>query len=159
MKRILTLLILVLLTVSLVGCGAAQTQTPKQEEAKPQTAEEVVNALKAKGLSIDNIIVYTAETDPNSLLGRPNQYTSKVKFADTNLEQTDTAEPTGGTIEFFTSNEGAKARKEYIDNFGKSMPMLVEYSYINNGVLLRLDKELTPDQASNYEKAFAELKI
>lgn len=81
--------------------------------------------------------VTTTENDKNQLLGRPNQYTSKVTF-------------TNGSIEVFANKEDATNRKEYIDNIGKKMPLVAEYNYVNDtGALLRLDKKLNPDEAKN----------
>ena len=48
--------------------------------AKLETAEDYANALKDAGLPIWKIEVWTAETDPNEKLGRPNEYTSKIDF-------------------------------------------------------------------------------
>lgn len=158
MKKIMFLLSALLL-ITLIGCGTNQVSNTEQKEIKLKTAEEVVNALKEKGLPIGNIVVLTTKTDSNGLLGRPNQYIGKVDFADTTIKQSDINEPEGGSIEFFKSNANAKARKDYIDSFGKESPMFIEYSYINGTALLRLNSELTPEQASEYEKVFSQLKI
>ncbi len=167
MKRLSIIALSLLMILTVAGCGSTQTQTQSgaptdQKQAgtvKLKTAEEISTALKAKGLPVGKVIVYTAETDTNKLLGRPNQYTSKVNFADTSLEQLDPNNPNGGSVEFFTSASDARTRKDYIDNIGKQSPMFVEYSYINGTALLRLSKDLTKDQAAQYEKAFKELKI
>jgi len=168
MKKIMYLLVAWLM-VALLGCGAATTtkESPapaqkQQEQVKLKTAEEISTALKAKGLPIGTVIVYTAETDTNKLLGRPNQYVSKVKFTDTSLKQSDanSLEDGAGSVEFFTNAGDVKARKDYIDNIGKKMgPLFIEYSYINGDALLRINKVFTPDQAAQYEKVFKELKI
>jgi hypothetical protein len=125
---------------SLAGCGGSATSK------KALDAEEYGSKLKEAGLSIENIEVSTAENDENKLLGRPNQYTSKINF-------------TNGSIEVFANKEDAKNRKEYIDSIGKKMPLVAEYSYINDtGVLLRIDKKITPDDAKKYEEAFMKIK-
>ncbi|WP_238918525.1 hypothetical protein [Clostridium sp. YIM B02555] len=137
MKKILSILLCSLMMFVLIGCGGS---------AKKLTAEEYGNKLKESGVAIENVEVTTAENDKNQLLGRPNQYTSKINF-------------TNGSIEVFANKEDAKNRKEYIDGIGKKMPLVAEYSYINDaGVLLRLDKKLTPDDAKKYEDTFMKIK-
>ncbi|ABR33847.1 MULTISPECIES: hypothetical protein [Clostridium] len=137
MKKILSILLCSLLLFTIVGCGSS---------AKKYTAEEYGNKLKDAGVTIENMEVTTTENDKNQLLGRPNQYTSKVTF-------------TNGSIEVFANKEDATNRKEYIDNIGKKMPLVAEYNYVNDtGALLRLDKKLNPDEAKKYEDAFMKIK-
>lgn len=119
------------------------------------TAEEIGNRLIEYGLPLENMLVYTAETDPNEMLGRPNGYISKVDIADTRIEQI--SSPTGISIEVFKTPEDAEARKRYIDSIGEIFQFLSEYSYINDSVLLRVTKSLTPEQAEEYEKALNEI--
>lgn len=138
-----------------------------QEEvkaAKPKTAEEVTNALAVKIPSIKLTKIFTAEDDPNKLLGRPNGYTSKTAFTDTRIPVEGEVEITkendtmrGGGVEVFADEAAAIARKEYIQSFGKATPMLTEYDYVVGGVLLRVSKQLTPDQAEEYETALGEV--
>lgn len=128
------------------------------------TAEEVVNKLKDEVSNIGRVVVYNEETDLNNLLGRPNQYTSKATFEDTRLEQTnldneylseeERNEPTGGTVEVFENKEDAEARKNYIESLSNSFSFLVQYIYLKDNVLLRVEGDLTPTQAEEYEKAF-----
>ena len=49
------------------------------------TEDAIVDALSASDLPITNLEVFDAETDPNSLLGRPGQYTVKVSWEDGRL--------------------------------------------------------------------------
>jgi hypothetical protein len=44
--------------------------------SRPDNATEVVQALENEGMPIGESKTYTAENDPNELLGRPSQYTS-----------------------------------------------------------------------------------
>lgn len=135
--------------------------------SKELTAEEIANKLKEKISSVGKIVVYTEETDLNKLLGRPNQYTSKATFEDTRLEQVNADneflseeernEPTGGTIEVFSNKDDMESRKEYTESLSASMPMLNQYIYAEGNALLRLDNDLTPTQAQEYEQAFKEI--
>lgn len=137
MKKLISILLCSLMMFVIVGCGSS---------AKKFTAEEYGTKLKEAGLAIENVEVTTAENDKNELLGRPNQYTSKINFDN-------------GSIEVFENKKDAEARKEYIDSIGKKMPLVAEYSYINEvGTLLRIDKKVTPDDAKKYEEAFMKIK-
>lgn len=160
MKKIKIAILIVILAVSII------TLTGCQNEAKKYTAEEVYEKLKEKNQNIGRVVVYSEETDINELLGRPNQYTSKVTFEDLRVPQTnknldpeyfsqeEINEPQGGTIEVFESEEDMKKRKEYVEAVTSSMSVFVEYSYSDGVYLLRLDKSLTPAQAKEYEDLF-----
>ena len=80
---------------------------PEATVDEPPNAEAVVERLQAAGLTIGKVIVYTEETDPNDLLGRPGQYTSKAAFTDTRVDESDlVATPKwdvarGGSVEVF----------------------------------------------------------
>lgn len=52
----------------------APRPTPKQN----LTAADVLNAFKEAKLPIEDDIIFTGETDPNKLLGRPHQSTGKA---------------------------------------------------------------------------------
>src|SRR6266480_581810 len=59
------------------------TPTPVPQAAHTgQSADQILQGLKAKGLPIGAVTTYTAASDPNHLLGRPGQYTDKVSFKD-----------------------------------------------------------------------------
>lgn len=150
-KSVVMVLIVLMLALTLSACGGQ-----KKEEL---TAEQVVAQLKEKGAPIGEFVVYDAETDPNELLGRPDQYTGKVNFEDTNVEQMDpeiSDDLLGGSVEVFNAQKEAKARKAYIDAFSGA-PFMAEYSYISGNILLRLDKSLTPEQAAEYRKLLEEI--
>jgi len=149
---------LLLIVVSLAACGGS-TPTP----AGALDANGVVAALKAAGLSIGQVKVYDASSDPNSLLGRPGQYTSKVAFTDANVATSDATDPfdltNGGSVEVFASRGDATKRKDYIATVTAGLPVLTEYDYLDRSgtVLLRLGHTLTPDQATAYQQALATL--
>ena len=106
--------------------------------------------------NIGKIVVYTVETDLNELLGRPNQYTSKVQFADNRLSQefVEENDAVGGTVEVFENEKDMNNRKEYIESISSQASIFAEYTYSAGNALLRLDNELTPEQAKEYEEAF-----
>ncbi|MFD8420330.1 hypothetical protein [Streptomyces sp. NPDC059466] len=101
----------------------------------------------------------TAENDPNKLLGRPNQYTSKITFSDSRISADDVTGTDkgdvsrGGAIEAFSSGADATARAEYIQAVTKGMPALSEYDYVHGTVVVRVSHYLTPKQAAVYKAA------
>jgi hypothetical protein len=104
--------------------------------------------------------VYTAETDPNKLLGRPNGYTSKATFTDTRIDPASVPRATpgsvdaGGSVEVFDTEAAASARQQFIKQTMQTAQILgTEYSYVDGPVLLRISQQLTPEQAAEYEAA------
>lgn len=124
-------------------------------------AARIVAALKAAGVPVGEVKVYTAADDPNSLLGRPGQYTGKAAFTLTSIpaDKQDTADPfsveNGGSVEVFAGADDAATRARYVAAVTKSMPMFAEYDTLHGTVLLRLSHLLTPDQAAAYQRALA----
>lgn len=129
----------------------AETQTEEPEQLV--TAAEVFAYLKDNTSNIGKSVEYDEESDVNGLLGRPNQYTSKINFEITTVEQTDPEDPKGGSIEVFSNVEDAQARYDYIQELGKSMTFLAEYDYLNDYVLLRINYDVTPSDEKQYEEA------
>jgi len=137
----------------------------------PASAAVLAADLRAEGLPVRRLIVYTAATDPNAELGRQGGYTSKVAWVDRRAvkayqagfkqdqlgfspglpgERGDVSN--GGGIEVFPTAAQAQARARYILGFG---PMLAGgYDYTSGGALLRLSKYLTPAQAQAYKADF-----
>ena len=125
-----------------------------------RTAEQVVSDLAAAVGSVKPGVVYTAESDPNKLQGRPNGYMSKASFTDSRIKASDVRDTSsgsvdlGGSVEVYADEAGATARKQYIDGLMKGSPILgTEYSYVDGPVLLRVSQALTPGQATEYETA------
>lgn len=161
MKKIIAfLLIASALSVGLVGCGEETQNSSSISNISSETqlslskmnAAQITEYLKAQGLPITNEIDYAEENDPNELLGRPNQYTSKVNFADSRItEQYDIENnPVGGTIEVFTNSGDATKRKEYVEAIAQNVSFATQYIYQYDNVVLRLAYELTPTQAEEY---------
>ena len=144
-----------------VAGGSSQLSVPSVSSfGAPQSADEVLQGLKDEGIPIGESVAYTAKNDPNELLGRPNQYSSKVNFKDTRLKPDEIARgfdvQNGGSIEVFETQDDATVRKEYLKGIGK-VPLFSEYSYREGTVLLRLSHQLTPEQAAAYEDALKEV--
>lgn len=161
---------LIAATLLLAACGQADEKTAANpaapdpvaatepvaavvETAESLTAEQVVRALQADGMKLTDVVIYTAETDDNQLLGRPGQYVSKANFNDARHPQT-TPE---STIEVFATVAEAERRRDYVAGIGEGMPMFVQYQVLIGKTLARLNKALTPSEAAAYEKALGKI--
>jgi hypothetical protein len=155
MKRFVTTMVGLALIGSLVGFSSntsTNNAAPKPKVKKGVNASDVVNALKKDGLPIGDQFVYTVENDPDQLMGRPGQYTSKVHFIDTTQgENTKVEILNGGTVEMFDNNDDAKNRFNYVSKIAKSSPVFDEYDYVQGKILLRLSKNLPSNHAKKYE--------
>lgn len=163
MRPIVSLLMCVLL---LAACSRADSppaakvaespppQAPAPAPTLPSDAAGVIDLLRQRGLPIGEVVAFTAETDPNKSLGRPNQYTSKATFLDTRLHRErpeQISADDGGTVETFANEGDAKARQAYVGSITSKVTPFAEYAYLDGKVLLRVSKRLTPDQAAQYE--------
>ena len=174
MKKFAAVLLAMGVCFAVVACGG-EGEEIKEKNKEPVTAKDVVDFLADNELPIGKVVVYDANTDPNGLLGRPNQYTSKVNFEDTRhpidtfgmteqemQEQMDAFDDPWmfdpvNSIEVFENEADMKSRKSYLEGLTQGSSMLGEYDYANQYVLLRLDFEVTPDEAAEYEAVFARL--
>lgn len=122
------------------------------------SAPDIIHEFRMAGLPIGEVVEYTAETDPNSLLGRPNQYIQKISWKDTRIvEVGEPGTSTGGTVEVFLNVENMEARKAYVSTVSQTASFLVQYSFSNGTILVRLSHDLTPDQAAEYENVLMNL--
>lgn len=121
----------------------------------PITTQAVLEAFKAAGLPLQDVTVYTTENDPNSLLGRPGQYTGKANWNDRRHPADD---PDGAnTVEVFADEAAMIKRRDYIASVTGDSPMLLQYLQGHRNALVRLDKQVTPDQAAEYQRALEAL--
>jgi hypothetical protein len=144
-----------------MGAGLAMPAVAAKSKGHTKvTAASVYKKFAKAGLPVSGLIVYTAATDPNHLLGRPTGYTSKCAWGDSRVPAPDaTAASTGdtgngGSVEVFRTAAEAKARAKYIFTIDSAAPILgSEYDYLAGGVLVRVSQYLTPTQAASYGKA------
>jgi hypothetical protein len=168
MRRFAT--VAVVLAVALAGCGGSGSggSGGAAGAGGTLTAESVLAELKERFPTISATTVYTAASDPNSLLGRPGQYTSKAGFHDDRVpakeveyESQPFAVRRGGDIEVFESAGEAEKREKYIATLMKEPAIAamagIEYIYREGRVLLRVSGALTPDVAAEYERALGEV--
>jgi hypothetical protein len=166
MSRTLTTVATGALLLSLAACSnSGPAQSTSGHSTKPATASSKLTASAAfaklsaqvKTASLSGTV--TAANDPNHLLGRPNQYTSKVTFTDSRIKASDVAGTEkgdverGGAVEVFGKPADAAARAKYIQAVAKSISALAEYDYVHGSVLIRVSHYLTPKQAAAYKTA------
>lgn len=149
-------------TTTVTVAASPTSQPSPSPSATPQKvdAKSVFRQLKAAGLPLGKLVVYTTSTDPNHQLGRPTGYRSKVAFVDRRIKASEVLYTKsgdiarGGGIEVFKDASGAHARKKYLKAIMKAAPILGgEYDYIVGTVLVRVSDLLTPSQARHYRQA------
>ena len=146
----------VLAVVLALGLTACSTEAPP-----PRTAATIVKAIAAKVAAARPGFVYTAETDPNHLLGKPDGYTSEATFTDNRISPADTAGTRpgsiqkGGSVEVFADASSATIRQQRLGQLERNAPLPAgEYTFTNGPALLRVSGRLTPAQAAEYAAAF-----
>ena len=150
MRKVASLILLVVMVFSLSACSSSE---PKVEI----TAESSLTSLQEKISNVTSIVVYDEGTDPNENLGRPGQYIGKADFFDDRMEDT---EDNAGTIEFFSSKSDCNDRYEYLCKL--SDPELGvfgvnQYIYKYGLAVFRVSFDLTPTQAEEYKAAMDEI--
>lgn len=98
-------------------------------------------------MGLKDTTVYTATTDPNHLLGRQGEYTSKVNWG----------QDRGNgnvflSIEVFPDTPDAKLRYAYLRAFRP--PFGDGYDYLYRAAILRLASIYTPAQAATLKASF-----
>jgi hypothetical protein len=131
-----------------------------------KSAEDVFFAMAVSD-NVGAVYPFNENDDPNKQLGRPNQYISKISWADKRIDPHDFSDenedeinnlnPTefkGGTIEGFKSLADLNRRYTYIKNITLNAPMFNQYMYKKGLFLMRLDKDFTLNQVKHYEREF-----
>lgn len=147
-------------TVETVAAAPVPTPLPPMTPAAllGYSAPDIIHEFRMAGLPLGEVVEYTAESDPNALLGRPHQYIQKISWKDTRIQETgDPGTETGGTVEVFATALDMEARKAYVEGAAQSAAFLTQYSFGKGTVLVRLSRALTPDQASAYEDVLLNL--
>jgi hypothetical protein len=157
------------LAVLLAGCGTSSspasstTPAPHTSASAPAVsaaANVITGKLRAAGLHVTKVTVYTETSDPNHLMGRQGGYTSKTAWVDPQAVKAGAGSPTGdpggteygGGIEVFPTVASAKTRLVELRSF--KPPFGDGYDYLGGTAILRLSNYLTPAQAHRYDAAF-----
>jgi hypothetical protein len=131
------------------------------EAAATLTASQAMAAVAKAVPQAHETLVLTDTTDPNNLMGRPNEYTSDVRFSDSRVPASDTSPmglskgdvQFGGSIEVFPTAADAAARAKYIQSVTVALPEAAEYDFVSGPYLIRVSHFLTPAQAAVYQAA------
>lgn len=148
----------ILAAVLILGSSACSAPVP--ERPTGPTAQQVVVELTERIPTATPGVVFTAETDPDHLLGQVGGYLSKASFLDSRIDP-DTATGSeggiqrGGLVEVFATDQDAAQRREHLKELGP--PYGEEYNYVSGPMLLRVANALTPWQASEYATALTEI--
>jgi hypothetical protein len=127
-------------TVAVVETGTPASGARGTHSSVQPTAEQLVTWLVTGD---SPIIAYNAQTDPNQLLGRQGEYTSKVNWG----------QYQDSSIEVFASGDDASARNDYLSGFSSGL-LGDGYDHQSGAALLRLSRSYTPSQAHAIEAQF-----
>ncbi len=169
MRTRATAMLAAAMLASLTACGSStdasedKPAASQSSDSKPATldAEQVVKTLTDAVDHARPATIYTADTDPNHLLGRPNGYASKADWTDDRAEPKleDDAVQQGGSVEVYDDSAAAEERAKFIADTLKDVKILgTEYHYTKGGILLRVSGALTPAQAGEYEQVLDKLR-
>jgi hypothetical protein len=124
------------------------------------TATAVATKMISSGVPATIGFTYTAENDPNKLLGRQGGYESKVSLQDNRLPKVEdflsesaSSIDGGGSIECYAASDGARARYQQLQGYSGTV-LGDGYDYVSGPCVLRLSKDMTPTQANQYQQAF-----
>ena len=121
----------------------------------------IVEHFYSAGIPISDSLIFTEETDPNGLLGRPGQYFSKLSWRDGRAQGIGVSSDrlsvdTGGSVELFRSVADRELRQEYLYGFAE-LSMISEHTFGHGTVIVRVSQRLTAAQAAEYERALTEI--
>jgi hypothetical protein len=135
------------LSGALVG-GAAAAIPSTNEIISTATELVLVSSLKSSGLPVQNVQTLTAANDPERLLGKPGQYSSKIAWRDQRAASED------ATIELFADEASMRTRLQALQAIPKTAPQYTPYLIGDPAkkALVRLPKGMSPDGAQGYQR-------
>ncbi|MFM9107565.1 MAG: hypothetical protein ACKOWF_12800 [Chloroflexota bacterium] len=139
-------------TEAAAAAGAAVTEVAELAAPcvpKITAPDTFIAGLKDANLPIGDTVIYTADNDPDGLLGKDGGYDAAFGFADTSLPKADGLAG-GGVIEFFKNPDLAKARAEQAVVDAKS-----EVREFFGPILVRLSGKMDKKQVDAYGEAIA----
>jgi len=144
----------VLRLVALLVTALAFTGCEDDGSGSRPSMDEMVSSIEELP-SVEKVVRLTEDNDPNDLIGRPYGYDHAAVFVDSRLECGPPGVDCGAFLEVWGDAEEAKHRSEYIQALQKGAPMLgTEFHYLDGPMLLRVNGELGPSAADEYEQAF-----
>ena len=142
-----------------VAMGGAVVRDIVAPTVVPVDAQEVVAILKAHNLPIGETVAYTAESDPDRLMGLPGSYASKAGWRDTTLG-TDgpLTVQSGGIVEVFPDEATAAQRGRDLARAVLDRRLSGENRYIKGRIVLRLSGRLSQGQPEKYFSALSKVE-
>jgi hypothetical protein len=145
-KAVITLALLA--AAGLTACSSNSSSPPAAANPPTPMTGTITHATPsaeviAARMKLHGIKAYNATTDPNKLLGRQGEYTSKVNWGPGR----------NNSIEVFKSNADLIDRANYVSGF--KCPFGDGYDFTAGTALLRLGCDLTPAQAHAVEARFS----
>lgn len=138
----------------------ATTQPTTTINTPPVDAGALIAALASEGIPMGDTIVYTAEADPNELLGRPGNYIAKGGWDDlraTDCTSADIGWECGGDVELFDGPDALASRFDYLSTFATESLFGGYYMWRTPTAIVRVGYALTPDEAATYDTALGTL--
>jgi len=137
----------------LCGISASANMSSSNESMTTLSAIDIIRALITAKYPVFSEVSYDEKTDPNKLLGRPNQYTSKANASDLRISNKASKNPEDIIVEVFSTVEDCALREKHVQSMYESVPALAQYMYPCANVLLRVDFSLLPSEAEEYNGA------
>jgi hypothetical protein len=129
------------------SCASADKNAAvKMEKLK---IDQVVKTFKAVNLPLGQLEFFTAKSDPEQLLGKPQQYAEKAIWR--------TTEKMVHTIEAFADEADLQARKTAVEAAAQAGTTPAEYVYVHKNILLRIHHEMLPVTAARFEYALKKM--
>ena len=140
MKNYFVPLFLLLFALSFSSCQSGAVEQPAAK-AQILKINDLIKRFKAENLPLGQLEFFNAKSDPQQLLGKPNQYTEKAIWK--------TTEKMVHTVEAYASEADAQARKSAIEA-AQTEAEPARFVYTNKNLLLHLHHEMLPGTAERY---------
>jgi hypothetical protein len=146
-------LVAALLALVLTSCGGDDGGGAGGEDNPDASA--IAKDIESQVDSVTKTVEITEDNDPNDLIGRPGGYEQAVSIYDSRATCDSELDITcGAKVEVFATEAGAKDRRDYLVNIvSQTGGLLSEYDYLDGVVLLRVNGQLKPSEAEEYEAA------
>jgi hypothetical protein len=134
--------------------GSANATRPQEASLSNR---DLVGVVKATRLPIARITVRDENNDPENLIGRPCQYTSRVDWQDSRrkMDPDFPNAPFAGILEVYPTPDDARMNADRLVRFGKALPGWATYVYQAGPVLLQVGGDMKPSQAEQYRSAMS----